>query len=128
MCDYSLEHYQSAPAQQSEDYVTNRFPSGSIGFVVPGDQSVAICMSCDMRLELRDIPAQLQTRLGIGATEIATFTRLETGAYRDGVRFADGQAITLQDLGVGVFARVTDALCEPLPTIAAKKQYAWITA
>ena len=47
MCDYSLEMYQSRPAQQGEEYISNRFPSGSIGFVSPGDQSIAICMACD---------------------------------------------------------------------------------
>jgi hypothetical protein len=52
MCDYSLEAFQSRPARMGEEYVSNRFPSGSVGFVAPGDQSVAICMACDMELEL----------------------------------------------------------------------------
>lgn len=115
MCDYSLEHYQSRPARQGEPYETTRFTSGSIGFIVPGDQSVAICMTCDMRVKLENIPASLQTRLAIGAVESVTFTRLETGTYRDGVRFANGSAVTLQELGTGVKASVSDALVEPLP-------------
>ena len=115
MCDYSLEHYQSRPARQGEPYVTTRFPSGSIGFIVPGDQSVAVCMTCDMRLKLENITAPLQARLGIGAHELVTFTRLETGTYRDGVRFANGSAVTLQELGSGVRASVYDALADPLP-------------
>ena len=35
MCDYSLEMYQSRPAQQGEEYISNRFRSGSVGFVSP---------------------------------------------------------------------------------------------
>lgn len=115
MCDYSLEHYQSRPARQGEQYVTNRFPSGSVGFVVPGDQSVAVCMTCDMRLRLEKIPAALQARLGVTAQQTVTFARLETGPYHDGVRFGTGQGITLQELGPGVTAWLVDALANPLP-------------
>ena len=115
MCDYSLEHYQSRPARQGEDYVTNRFPSSSIGFVVPGDQSVAVCMTCDMRLRLKNIPVSLQTRLGVTASQVVTFTRLDAGLYRDGVRFGSGQIVSLQELGPGVIACLEDALAGPLP-------------
>jgi hypothetical protein len=110
MCDYSLEHYQSRPAVEGEEYVSNRFPSGSIGFVVPGDQSVAVCMACDMRLRLAAIPAGLQSRLGVSETDRATFTQFSTGLYRDAVRFDNGQAVTLQELGTGVHVWVEDAL------------------
>jgi hypothetical protein len=108
MCDYSLEHYQSRPAQKGEEYVTNRFPSGSVGFVVPGDQSVAICMSCDMRLQIIDVPASLQAKLEFEPRAAATFVRLDTGSYRDGVRFDNGRVLTLQELGPGVRASLAD--------------------
>ena len=122
MCDYSLEHYHSRPAQQDEDYVTNRFTSGSVGFIVPGDPSIAICVACDMRLALAGIPPPLQSRLGISGCELVTFTRLETGLYRDGVRFANGQAVTLQELGSGVTARLFDALAKPIPAFGTQRQ------
>jgi hypothetical protein len=112
MCDYSLEHYQSRPARKGEEYVTNRFSSGSVGFVVPGDQSIAICMTCDMRLQLADIPAVLQTRLGVGPRPLATFARLDTGPYRDGVQFDNGRVLTLQELGPGVKAWLEDVPAE----------------
>lgn len=115
MCDYSLEHYQSRPARKGEEYETTRFTSGSIGFIEPGNHSVAVCMACDTRLALRNLPALLQTRLGIAGNATATFTRLESGLYRDGVRFANGKAVTLQELGVGVRAAIEDALVAPLP-------------
>jgi hypothetical protein len=110
MCDYSLEHYRSRPAVEGEEYVSNRFPSGSIGFVVSGDPSVAVCMACDMRLKLTSLPAGLQTRLSISETERATFAQFSTGLYRDAVRFDNGQAVTLQELGTGVHVWVEDAL------------------
>ena len=96
---------------------THRFPSGSVGFVVPGDQSIAICMSCDMRLQLADIPAVLQTRLGVGPRPLATFARLDTGSYRDGVRFDNGRVLTLQELGPGVQAWLEDVPAELHPHV-----------
>ena len=114
MCDYSLEHYQSRPARQGEEYVTNRFPSGSIGFVVPGDQSVAICMTCDMRLKLHSLPILMRARLNVTDTEVVTFARLDTGLYRDGVRLSNGRTLSLQELGPGIKAQVVDALADPL--------------
>jgi hypothetical protein len=55
-----------------------------------------------MRLKLADISSDIQTRLNIGADEEVVFARLEHGAYRDGVRFANGREISLQLLGAGV--------------------------
>lgn len=115
MCDYSLEHYQSRPARKGEEYETTRFTSGSIGFIEPGNHSVAVCMSCDTRLALNNLPPQIQSRLEVSAATTATFTRLDAGLYRDGVRFDNGKAVSLQELGVGVRAKIEDALVTPLP-------------
>jgi hypothetical protein len=35
MCEYSLEHYRSRPAQLGEKYETHQFESRSIGFIAP---------------------------------------------------------------------------------------------
>ena len=104
MCDYSLEAFRSRPARQGEEYITNRFPSGSIGFVSPGDQSVAICMACDMELELSRIPSVTQAQAGVGETERVTFTQVDGPYHRDAVRFANGKVMTLQALGAGITA------------------------
>ncbi|HSG94512.1 MAG TPA: hypothetical protein VLA28_03265 [Afifellaceae bacterium] len=110
MCDYSLEAYRSKPAQEGVGYETHRFTSHSIGFIAPGDVLTAVCMACGMRLRLEDIPEPVQRSIGVTANEVVTFTRLETGPYRDGVRFANGREISLQQLGPGVRASVIDAL------------------
>ena len=110
MCDYSLEAYRSRPAQEGVGYVTHRFPSHSIGFIAPTDVVTAVCMACGMQLKLEDIPEDVQQTVGVTANEFVTFARLETGMYRDGVRFANGAEITLQQLGPGVKASVIDAL------------------
>ncbi len=113
MCDYSLELYRSRPAQQGEKYRTHRFPSGSVGFIAPGDTSTAVCMASDMRLKLEGIPESVQQIHGVSANEDVTFVRLDSGCYRDGVRFANGAKANLQRLGPRVNAVVTDALLTP---------------
>jgi hypothetical protein len=113
MCDYSLEMYRSRPAVAGEPYETRRFTSGSIGFIAPGAPDVAVCMACDTRLEISNIPAHLQLSAGVAAAAPAIFTRIETGPHHDGIRFGNGAEVTLQQLGPGVRAVVVDALTSP---------------
>lgn len=116
MCDYSLEMYRSQPAQEGVDYQTHRFPSRSIGFVAPSDASTAVCMACGMKLKLEGIPEEVQRAIGVAASEVVTFIRLENGMYHDGVRFANDAEVTLQRLGTGVKAVVVDGLSRPRQT------------
>ncbi|WP_421696150.1 hypothetical protein [Aestuariivirga sp.] len=102
MCDYSLEMYLSRPAHEGERYVTTRFPSGSMGLTAPGQPGTAVCMACDTELALADIPADLAARHGFAARERATFVRLDSGVYRDGLRFANGVELSLQQIPAGV--------------------------
>lgn len=107
MCDYSLEMYGSRPARESERYVTTRFPSGSIGLTSPGDCRTAVCVQYDTKLTLEGIPRDLQASLGVGPVAEVTFVRLDHGAYRDGIRFANGKCVSLQHLNTGVEVTVT---------------------
>lgn len=114
MCDYSLEMYRTRPAVAGERYETYRFPSGSIGFVAPGDVTTAICMACDTRLELQGIPIDLRQRLDVDEDAGVTFVRIDVGNHHDGVRFSDGTEVTLQRLGPSVRAVAIDTLTAPL--------------
>jgi hypothetical protein len=115
MCDYSLEIYRSRPAQTGEKYETRRFPSQTVGIVVPSDASTAVCMACDTRLRLEGIPETIQMTYGVSAKETVTFARLEPGPHHDGVVFDNGAQVTLQQLGPGVQVVVVDALETPEP-------------
>jgi hypothetical protein len=106
MCDYSLEMYASRPAREGEIYQTTRFPSGSLGLASARDCGTAVCVQYDTRLRLENIPKTVRDTLGLTACEDVTFVRLETGAYRDGVRFDNGKEISLQQLGPGVRATI----------------------
>ncbi len=115
MCDYSLEMYSSRPAREGERYVTTRFPSGSMGLTAPGQPGTAVCMACDTRLALNGIPAELAARHGLGEHEVATFIRLDSGVYRDGLRFENGVELSLQQIPVGVAMEVVPVEPVKLP-------------
>ncbi|HTR13047.1 MAG TPA: hypothetical protein VMI72_07270 [Roseiarcus sp.] len=110
MCDYSLEMYGSRPAREGELYVTTRFPSGSIGFAAPGDPRIPVCVQCDTKVVLTDIPVAMQATYRIGAEVETIFAQRETGLYRDGLRLADGRFVSLQDLQPGIGAYVPTLL------------------
>ena len=114
MCDYSLEAYRSRPARLGERYETHRFESYSIGFIAPGDPSTAVCMACDTKLRLEGVTEMVQRVHGVSANESVTFIRLDNGPHHDGVRFANGAEVTLQELGPGVKGYVYDALSAPV--------------
>lgn len=102
MCDYSLEAYRSRPARVGELYVTHRFPSHGVGFIAPGDPDTAVCMACDTRLRLENVPEHVRAELGVTEDELVEFVRIDEGQFHDGVRFKTGAEITLQHLGANV--------------------------
>lgn len=118
MCDYSLEMYASRPARESEKYVTTRFPSGSIGLASAGDCTTAVCVQYDTRLRLEGISPDLQSRLGVRAEEDVVFARLEHGAYRDGIKFANGKEVSLQLVGAGVSVMIAAKVVEKTAAVA----------
>lgn len=109
MCDYSLMAVPNRLAQQGEDLVAHRFPTGSLGLASPGDLKrilepaptahrgfwctlkaffnplrtdpvPAVCIPPGARLQLQDIPARLQHEFGVGAQEDVTFTQISAAA------------------------------------------------
>jgi hypothetical protein len=105
MCDYSLMAVPNRLAQEGEDLVTHRFPTGSLGLASPADLKraadppaparksfwcavkeffnppktepvPAVCIPPGARLRLQDVPARLQHELGVGVAEDVTFTQI----------------------------------------------------
>ena len=105
MCDYSLMAIPNRLAQESEDLVAHRFPTGSIGLASPADLRrvadptpaqprsfwcalkdffnppktepvPAVCIPPGARLMLHDIPARLQNELNVSSDEEVVFTQL----------------------------------------------------
>ena len=67
-----------------------------------------MCIPPGARLVLRDIPARLQSGLGLGLEEEVVFvqTGMDAGRHRDAVRFRNNQELLLQRLAEGQRARV----------------------
>jgi hypothetical protein len=105
MCDYSLMAVPNRLAQEGEDLVTYRFPTGSLGLAAPDDVKratappsrqtktiwtrvaeffnpprtapvCAVCIPPGARLQLQDIPARLQNECAVGSCENVTFTQI----------------------------------------------------
>jgi len=138
MCDYSLMAVPNRLAQEGEDLVAHRFPTGSLGLASPADLKriatppperrswwcsvkeffnpaqaapvPAVCIPPGSRLELQDIPVRLQRDLGVEAVEAVTFTQISPAAnsYRDAIRFSNGREVRLQELREGQRVRVLD--------------------
>jgi hypothetical protein len=62
MCDYSLQHAQSRPANAAEKLVTRNFGTSTRGFCSPNDQNTAVCLLPGTELAFeRPIEAYLPT-------------------------------------------------------------------
>jgi hypothetical protein len=133
MCDYSLTAFRSRLAVEGEELMVYRFPTGCLGLVSPRDPDVsqrefagwpirfepsefpcAVCIPHGARLVLRDIPDRLQRQLGVGTEEIVMFIQM-SGRYHDGIRFANGQELSLQRL---VERQRADVLSLSLATVS----------
>jgi hypothetical protein len=110
--------YASRPAREGEQYTTQRFPSGSIGLVQPGDCTTAVCTAYSSKVTLTNLPADLQCYYNVKETEDVEFVRIEEGLHHDGILFANGVRIPLHRLGIGVgmaFTKVPPVADKELP-------------
>ena len=121
MCDYSLEVYGSQPAREGERYLTSRFPSGTIGLIVADKPGTAVCLACDTPLTIDNVPPELRSTYKLSDKEKAVFIRLDSGSYRDGVRFANGAEVSLQRFQPGSGFTV-GALLEGAKPVPARKR------
>ena len=126
MCDYSLAEVRTRLAVEGEDLTVYRFPTGTLGFTSPAELQqrpelrgwrswfslrqvpCAVCIPPGARLVLRDIPARLQSSLGLGMEEEVVFVQvgMDAGRHRDAVRFRNNQELLLQRLAEGQRARL----------------------
>ncbi len=63
-----------------------------------------------------ELPVEFASRHGFGASEEAVFVRLDSGVYRDGLRFANGVELSLQQIPAGVSMELIPVEIVPLPT------------
>jgi len=109
MCDYSLMNVPNRLAQEGEDLVAHRFPTGSLGLAAPCEVKhptpsrmmrqpgllakireffnppvvepvCAVCIPPGARLKLHDIPLRMQQEFGVGPVEEVVFTQITAAA------------------------------------------------
>jgi hypothetical protein len=112
MCDYSLAHFPNRLAREGELLTVHRFPCGAKG-LSPARRSLkqilfpsttcAVCVPPGARLQLYDIPKDLQRTCGVASCEEVRFIQRthEAFTYRDAVLFSRGSVVLLQKLEVG---------------------------
>jgi hypothetical protein len=117
MCDYSLAHFPNRLVVEGEELMVHRFGTRTLGLasarcgwkqLLFPSRLPAVCVPPGARIRLYDIPEELQQRLSVGVIEEVTFIEqsLEAFTYRDGIRFANGREILLQQLTCGQRADV----------------------
>ena len=150
MCDYSLMAVPNRLAQEGEELVTHRFPTGSLGLASLDDLKRATCVVRGKKTlwsALKDFfdPPQtervcavcippgagcrlrpLESSSSVGPVEDVTFTQISAAvnSYRDAIRFSNGRQLRLQELREGLRVKVLDlSLAEErnLDALAAKE-------
>jgi hypothetical protein len=130
MCDYSLAEASNRLATTGEHLITHLFLTGTVGLksgrprlleILFPSKVAAVCIPPGAHLLLQDIPKRLQKQLGVTSSEAVTFIQrgLEANVHRDGVRFANGCEILLQQLEPGQRATVLYLGCEDEVSAAA---------
>lgn len=104
MCDYSLEHYASRPAQAGEDLSVTRMGSGCVGLKVPDATDCVACVSEGTILRLQ-IPS-LDFGFSIEDVMVTKVNPEHAHTYHDAVRTEAGDIVTFQHLCIGTKARV----------------------
>ena len=116
MCDYSLHHVATRPAQIEDKLVTTKF-SNSItrGFAAVGEPHVAVCLLPGTEIAF-DNNVEYEPSFGIGilpnkkiGQRLARFRQINTtnaAVHHDAVEFPDGQVVLLTRLIEGQRATV----------------------
>ena len=110
MCEFSLQFFSNREAREGEQLILKKFPTGTKGLISPFEEFNApvVCLKPKTKVFLQRIPRNLQEQLGVGPKSEATFAKLhfEHVDYHDGFIFPNGKEILIQDLDLGIFARV----------------------
>ena len=126
MCDYSLHHVATRPAQIEDKLVTTRFNNSiTRGFAAVGEPNVAVCLlpgtelAFDENVECDSLFGGILTRK-IGQ-RLARFRQINTEratSHHDALEFPDGQVLLLTRLCEGQRATVLQLPATAHPAVA----------
>ena len=111
MCDYSLHHVKSRPAEVGDKLTTRQFNTGTRGFCAPEDVNVAVCVMPGTELSFTDEVRRV--RLWPWSKKIyhrtAIFRQInqhDPMHHHDALEFPDGRIVLLTFLAEGQKATV----------------------
>jgi hypothetical protein len=116
MCDYSLHHLATRPAQIEDKLVTTKFKNSiTRGFAAVGEPHVAICLLPGTEIAF-DENVECEPSFGVGIIpnkkieqRLARFRQINMDnavTHHDALEFPDGQVVLLTRLCVGQRATV----------------------
>ena len=121
MCDYSLHHVKTRPAQVGDRLTVRNFGTGTRGFAAPEDADIAVCVLPGTELsfagELRCIASWAWKSKVFKATT-AIFREInkdKVAAHHDALECPDGQIVLLTLLCDGQQATVLQLPADPKP-------------
>jgi hypothetical protein len=119
MCDYSIRHVASRPAEVGDRLVTTSFGAPTNrGFAAVGEPNVAVCLLPGTELALERAPEydhpfgrffpSLRSRK-TGGHKVARFRQInegQVGVHHDALEFPNGKRVLIAELAPGQFATV----------------------
>jgi hypothetical protein len=113
MCDYSLHHVKTRPANSGDKLVTHQFVgSFTRGFASPDDLNVAVCLLPGTELSFSGNVRRLRPwpwSKTVISHKTAIFRQVNLAnpnAHHDALEFPDGQVVLLNALKAGQQARI----------------------
>jgi hypothetical protein len=130
MCDYSLSHARSRPAQVGDKLKTRDFGTGTRGFCASEDAEVAVCVLPGTELSFSGHVkcvsiGFLPWRRKVIAHQTAIFRQInktKTVTHHDALEFPDGQIVLLTQLREGQSATVLQLPATPKTAAEAAAQ------
>jgi hypothetical protein len=131
MCDYSLHHVGTRPAQISDKLVTTKFKNSiTRGFAAVGEPHVAVCLLPGTEIAF-DENVECEPSFGIGILpnkkieqRLARFRQINTDnavTHHDALEFSDGHVVLLTRLCVGQRATVLQLPAAARPEAAKER-------
>ena len=123
MCDYSLHHVKSRPANIGDKLITRNFNMGTRGFASPDDRTTAVCILPGTELAFSEEVKCNPAPFGFSGWRIKT-VNFRTAIFRqvnkdmprmhhDALEFPDGTSVLLTDLREGQEATVLQLPAHP---------------
>ncbi len=127
MCDYSLMHIASRPAQMGDRLVLTSFQTSvTRGFAGLGEPNVAVCLLPGTELAFEEeVRSETIEQVTAHGARVARFRQINADQqymHHDALEFADGKMVLLTKLILGQHATVLQLPLQSQPNADAEQQ------